>query len=142
MANNKTKVVSPTKFQDALLKTVEKYSEDIDKEIPNIVNAVAKDFRVKLKAEAVRAGKGKWTKYVNKFKIEKAQKTSWKVAEATVYNRRWSRTSWLEHGHVIKGIFEGTHGGHTDPRPHWKPATEWLEKNIIKKFKDVIENIE
>ena len=131
-----TVTVQADEFGNVVYKVLRTWCDSVPSAAEKACNFLANKTKreLTLKAEGLNlkhtAGSPK-APYAKCFKVEKAKASGWKVIAATVYNTKYSKTTWLEHGHVIKGRYANAKRRHTSPRPHWQPVYEWAEKQVV-----------
>lgn len=114
---------------------LEEYSEEVAKNMPDIVQQVTKDTVKDLKSRATKlfGGKGKKA-YAKSFKSKKVVGTSAKTTYR-IYSTQYQLAHLLEHGHAIKNQ-TGRIYGKTQARPHWGPAEEKAIKDLEDKISE------
>lgn len=115
MANVK---ISPDQLGETIESILNQYSDDLIRDMPDIVKEVAQETVKELKAEAGRLFGG--TKYKKSFKSKKLAGANGKISY-TIYSTEYRLTHLLEKGHVIKNQ-TGQVYGMTEGRPHWATA--------------------
>lgn len=118
-------------FGDALGKIIQQYSDDVCRDLPEVVEDAAK-FGVKTLKSKAKGAVGGTGKYTSSFK-QKTTGSSSSSTEITIYSDRYQVAHLLEHGHVIKNQY-GVYGV-TAARPHWAPA----EQEAIEKLEELIQ---
>lgn len=116
----KNQTVKLDGLADALKSAISQYSDELIKDMPEIVKEAAKETAKELKSKAGSLFKG--TKYNKSFKTKKQSGPNG-ITTYTVYSTEYRLTHLLEHGHVIKNQ-TGQIYGMTAARPHWQPAEE------------------
>lgn len=129
----RNKEVKPDGLAEALTSVISQYSDDLIRDMPDLVKEAAQETVKELKSKAGSLFKG--TKYHKSFKTKKKNGPNG-TTTYTVYSTEYRLTHLLEHGHVIKNQ-TGKVYGMTAARPHWAPAEEAGIKSLEEKLSDV-----
>lgn len=116
----KNQTVKLDGLTDAINAAISQYSDDLIRDMPEVVKEAAQETVKELKSKAGSLFKG--TKYNKSFKTKKQTGPNG-ITTYTVYSTEYRLTHLLEHGHVIKNQ-TGKVYGMTAARPHWQPAEE------------------
>ena len=118
--------VSVDKLGSAISDMLETYSQEVSREMPEIIKDITKDTVKDLKDRASKLFGGK--EYKKSFKSKKITSTSDK-AVYKIYSEEYRLVHLLEHGHAIKNQ-TGKVYGKTPAKPHWQPAEEKAVKAL------------
>lgn len=116
-------------LSDEIKKTLEVYSEDVQKGVNEKLPQIGKDTVKVLKSTSpVKTGQ-----YAKGWRSQvETERLSTKV---TVYNKTdYQLTHLLEKGHAL------VNGGRTSAQPHIKPAQDKAEKQAMEIIEEVIKN--
>lgn len=127
--------IKPNQLGETIDSILKEYSDDIVRQMPDVVKEVTQDTVKDLKKRASTLVGGK--KYKKSFKSRLTTGYSGKTIY-TVYSTEYRVAHLLENGHVIKNK-TGRIYGRTSARPHWGPAEEQAIKNLEKKLSKKIQ---
>jgi len=130
--------VNPQNFDDALIKIMDEYADEVCKSIPETVDHVAKQGKKLLKAYATSAGIG-GRKYKNSFKVVKGASNAF-GASFTLASSEYQLTHLLEKGHAKRNQY-GSYSGTTKAYPHWAKAEEDTAKLLENELTKTISQI-
>lgn len=135
MAKQKVKVRD---FGAAVFDILDKYADEVEGELPSIVQTSAEVGAkvIKAKAQSVNGGIKGTGKYINDITVRVYKGRL--LSEATIYcPKHYQLTHLLENGHILKA--HGKVYGTTRAFPHWAPGEEaaikTLEARILKAVK-------
>lgn len=116
----KNQTVKIDGLADALNDAISQYSDDLIRDIPDVVKEAAQETVKELKSKAGSLFKG--TKYNKSFKTKKQTGPNG-ITTYTVYSTEYRIAHLLEHGHVVRNQ-TGKEYGISPAHPHWQPAEE------------------
>lgn len=124
-----SKTVKVDDLQKSVLDYLQNYKEDIDEDVVEAVNTVAKQARDELKRTSPRRRKIRNNQYYKVWAI-KLSKRKTGVYRKVIWNKtNYQLTHLLEFGHATKN------GGRTKPIPHIRP----VEQKYNVEFIDLLE---
>jgi hypothetical protein len=129
--------VKPNELSKAVLKELDRYTENVSENVDKAVGEVAKESRKKLKAVQQVEKSNIWVNYPRGWTI-KSKKSKRRRTE-TVWNAKHYRlTHLLENGHVIKNGTGRTYG-RTNKFVHIGPINDEAQKKLEDAVMEAIE---
>lgn len=116
----KNQTVKLDGLTDAINAAISQYSDDLIRDMPEVVKEAAQETVKELKSKAGSLFKG--TKYPKSFKTKKKTGPNG-TTTYTVYSTEYRIAHLLEHGHVVRNQ-TGKEYGISPAHPHWQPAEE------------------
>lgn len=113
-------------------KILSDYVEEVDREVLQVEEKVAKDAIKKLKANSPRNPKnGGHKHYADDWKVDNESRK--RFARFIIKNKQYQLTHLLENGHDI--VSHGRKAGHAKGQPHIKPVEEWANKEVERRIR-------
>lgn len=113
-------------------KILSDYVEEVDREVLQVEEKVAKEAIKKLKANSPRNPKnGGHKHYADDWKVDNESRK--RFARFIIKNKQYQLTHLLENGHDI--VSHGKKAGHAKGQPHIKPVEEWANKEVERRIR-------
>lgn len=113
-------------------KILSDYVEEVDREVLQVEEKVAKEAIKKLKANSPRNPKnGGHKHYADDWKVDNESRK--RFARFIIKNKQYQLTHLLENGHDI--VSHGRKAGHAKGQPHIKPVEEWANKEVERRIR-------
>lgn len=120
-------------FSKEIREILNEYHEEVNNNIEETVDEVAKEALTVLKENAPINDKLKKTKhYRDSLKIKKGKSTFVSCSRILHSDKQYQLTHLLENGHAT------VNGGRTRAFPHFKPTQDFIEETLPKKAKEKI----
>ena len=130
----RTQQIQLDELSKTLTDIISEYSDDVIRDMPDIVKEVAKETAKELKTSIDRMFGGSGA-YKRSIKTKKLSENGQKVSYAVYSDMVKPLAQWLERSHVIKNQ-TGKVYGMSQAHPHWEPAEKHAIENLESKLRE------
>lgn len=124
--------ISISDLNDSILKVLSEYKENIDEEVKETANKIAKEAKEDLMNDSPRSKKERSQKYYKGWAIKKKINKNGKYVLAIWNKTNYRLTHLLEFGHNVKN------GGKVKAVPHIRKVEEKMSKEFGEELKKKI----
>ena len=118
-------VISIEDLEDAVMRELIEYSDEVTEELKENVMQTAKECMQDIKKKAPKLSGD----YRKSWKVKKAYESATDIRVVIHSPKEYRIAHLLEHGHAKRG------GGRVEGKPHIVPAAENAEKKLMRKVK-------